>query len=168
MCCKAGKVGLQSVPEPPTHIKHLFHITKSGHHFLNHTKAYNNALALASLGCDEIVAPGYSPIFKIQGKLYHRIALLLPSNSEESSKFAWLYFHDSSNELQNRLHHALLQSETLQILKKELHSCNSHIRSFKAAIELDARENFFKNLACKQSIKTSEGILQDLQPTISI
>ena len=141
--------------------------------FLNQTRAYN-ALALASLGCNEIVAPGYSPTFKIQGKLYHRIGSLLPSNSEESPKFAQLYFHDSSqnqlqltitdssqnqlqltitdssqNQLQltitdssqNRLHHAQLNPKIVQILHEELHSCNSHIRSFKAAIELDTREN---------------------------
>ena len=141
---------------PTNKFKKIFDINESGHHFLNQTRAYNNALALASLGCNKIVAPGYSPTFKIQRKLYHRIGLLLPSSPEVSPKFAQLYFHDSSHELQNKFHHAQLRPETLQILQEELHSCNSYIRSFKAAIELDARENLKVILHAHKALKPQE------------
>ena len=144
------------MPDSPTNIKKILNTNESGHHFLNLTRAYNNALALASLGCNEIVAPSYIPTFKIQGKLYHRIGSLLSSNSEESPKFAQLYFHDSSHKLENRLNHVQLRLKTLLILQEELHSCNSHTRSFKAAIKLDTRENLKVILHAKKALKLQE------------
>ena len=78
LCCEAGKVRLEPVPDPPTNMKKLFNVNEC-EHFLNQTKACNDALALASLGCNEVVVePGYSPTFKIQGQLYHRKGSLLP------------------------------------------------------------------------------------------
>ena len=112
--------------------KNLFDITKSGYHFLNHTRAYNNVLALASLGCNEIVALGYSPTFKIQGKLYHRIGSLLPSNSDGIPKFAQPYSQITQMEFLN--FHSLTFITQVMNFRTDytMHNYNlEHCKSFK-------------------------------------
>ena len=61
-CCKRGKVKLPKFKIPPKTIVDL--IEKNDKYLVN----YNNSLAFTSMGFDEIKS-GYSPIFKIQGKL---------------------------------------------------------------------------------------------------
>ena len=67
-CCSKGKVQLEPIKCPPA-LKDLL----SDKHYVENTRKYNNALALASIGLKEILPPGYQPNFKIQGKIYHRI-----------------------------------------------------------------------------------------------
>ena len=57
---------------------------------------------MASVGCDEQIAHGFSPTFKIQGKVYHRIGSLRPGTGEQP-KFAQLYFHDTNHDAENPL-----------------------------------------------------------------
>jgi hypothetical protein len=69
--------------------------------FLKKLRTYNNAFALASLGCHQIRFPTGVSSFKVQGKIHHFLGTLLPSENSEP-KFAQLYFHDSEHELINR------------------------------------------------------------------
>ena len=95
LCCCKGKVNLDPLPEPPSEVVLLFNASsQSGSTLLEHIRAYNNALALASLGCNEVCMQGFSPNFKIQGKLFHRIGSLLPAE-KQTPKFAQLFFYDS-------------------------------------------------------------------------
>ena len=71
---------LDDLPEPPADIRRLYERSRS---FLDNLRSYNNALAMASIGCDEAVIDGFNPTFKIQGKVYHRIGSLLPTASED-------------------------------------------------------------------------------------
>jgi len=69
--------------------------------FIDHIRQYNNSLAMASIGIHEHSMPGFSPVLKLQGKIFHRIGSLLP-NDDDHPKFAQIWFHDS-DELYNRL-----------------------------------------------------------------
>ncbi|GFS01248.1 hypothetical protein ElyMa_006418600 [Elysia marginata] len=85
-----------------------------GHPFLTKIRNYNNALALASIGCHEHFQTGFNPTFTVQGKLYHRIGNLSPERGAVP-KFSQIYFHDSDAQLDYRLLHSGLDP---QILKK--------------------------------------------------
>ena len=65
------------------------------------SRAYNNSLAMASIGCDEVRQTGYNPTFTIQGKLHHTIGSLLPVDGN-APKFAQIFLIDSDNVNQPR------------------------------------------------------------------
>lgn len=47
---------------------------------------------MTSFGVDrEIITPGLSPTFSVQGQVYHRIGSLFPANNEQH-KFLQVYF----------------------------------------------------------------------------
>ena len=141
LCCCKGKVKLDPLQQPPSEMIALFNVNRSGSTFLEHIRAYNNALALASLGCNQVCMPGFNPNFKIQGKMFHRIGSLLPADNQ-TPKFAQLFFYDSDNELANRLsNHSDLDADILGQLQRMLHANNSYIQSFKAAIEIECVED---------------------------
>ena len=80
--------------------------------------------------------PGFSPTFKIQGKVYHQIGSLQPAEGEVP-KFAQIYFHDTDHQLEHRLrYNPNLNREVLTSLQHCLHSVNPYVRSFKSALEL--------------------------------
>ena len=131
-CCEKGRIKLNDLPEPPAEIQQLY---ESGNSFLNSLRSFNNALAMASIGCEEMVIPGFNPTFKIQGKVYHRIGALLPNQCEEP-KFAQIYFHDTDHEVSNRLqHNQHLPTNALQTLQQCIHRVNPYVLSIKAALE---------------------------------
>ena len=86
---------------------------------------YNNALALASIGCKEHVHDGFNPTFTIQGKLYHRMGNLLPERGE-MPKFSQIYFHDSDidTEVNYRLTHAELDRHIFARTSINVTLCN--------------------------------------------
>ena len=67
-CCGKGGVEIPLLKDPPKKIQNLY----SKKSFLESARAYNNILAMASIGCS---APlNYQgPNFKIQVKVYHKI-----------------------------------------------------------------------------------------------
>ena len=118
----------------------------------------NDSFSFTSLGCNQNLLPGYNPIFKIQGKIYHRIGSLLPQEGAVP-KYAQVYIFDTENELQNRLNNqdSNLDKEILQNIQKALHKCNPYIKSFKSAAELLAVQNDVKIvLHHKKSLKPTE------------
>lgn len=134
LCCSDGGVKLPQLPPPPDELLPLY--TARGSHFLKNVRAYNNIFALASLGCSEIRQPGFNPTFTIQGKMYHRIGALLP-NENEMPKFAQLYFHDTENELENRIRIMDgLNEDVVETIQETLHRVNPYISSLKSGIDL--------------------------------
>ena len=98
LCCKGGKVVLPPVPRPPLKLIELYDVNQS---FLQKIRSYNNAFALASMGCKQIRFTSGVSCFKVQGKIHHFLGSLLPPENGEP-KFAQLYFHDSDHEVSNR------------------------------------------------------------------
>ena len=135
-CCKKGTVRVEPVPPPPNDMRSLFDSTPSGQSFLNSVRAYSNALALASLGCKEVQTSGFNPTFTIEGKLSHRIGSLLPHKNEHP-KFAQLFFHNTENQVQNRVSHLTnLDPDVVGQLQNTRHEHNSYVQAFKSAIEI--------------------------------
>ena len=96
-------------------------------------RAYNNIMAMASLGTDH--NPEVGSNLKIQGKFSHRIGSLLPELGQ-SPKFAQIYFHDTDQEIQNRLAQSDLDPEIIEILQEIIHQINPYVHSFKSALDL--------------------------------
>ena len=96
-CCSKGCVTIPILPDPPKKMQKLF----SKPSFINNARAYNNILAMASIGCK---APeNYQGTnFKIQGKVHHSIGSLIPPG-EDPPKFLQLYFYDTEEATNYRL-----------------------------------------------------------------
>ena len=135
ICCKNGKVSLPLLQNPPEATQGLYETNS----FLDKLVWYNNALALTSLGCKPFNPPGFNPIYKIQGKIYHQIGSLLPPVGA-GPKFAQIYMYDTEHEIQNRLGNTNLDEETMTMLQENLHQFNSYVKSFKSASELVASD----------------------------
>ena len=86
-CCEKGKVVLEPLPGYPDIFKEMFEDSK----FNDNTRAYNNSLAIASIGIREEMLPGFRPCVKIQGKVHHFIGSLLPAENS-LPKFAQIFF----------------------------------------------------------------------------
>ncbi|XP_072013683.1 uncharacterized protein [Amphiura filiformis] len=153
LCCSNGKVKLDPFPPPPEVIKNLYQQPE----FLNKLRKYNNSLSLASLGVGrEIIQHGYSPTVTIQGKMYHLIDTLLPTDGNVP-KFAQLYFHDTDNEVSNRLlHNPDLEAATIGTLQETLRQVNPYIKSFKAAIEIQEHNHDNLHIVLSAEKKPSE------------
>ena len=150
-CCRRGNGVLPQLLKPPDTILELH----KNNMFLKNIVAFNNLMALASLGCEEpedgIV--GYRSTFKVQGKIYHRIGSLLPDSGTEP-KFGQLCFYDIDHELENRMKlMSNLDQNIVNKLLKSLHDCNTYIRSFKAAVELNHHSTYDLLLTANQSRK---------------
>ena len=101
------------------------------------SRQYNNALALASIGCKEQVEQGFNPTFRFQGKLNHRLGNILPPVGNDLKNF----FHDLATEITNILRSSdKLDAEILRNFQDSLYNSNSYIQSFKSAIEICAEE----------------------------
>ena len=80
---KRIKVRLDHLQQLPSEMIALFDVNRSASMFLEHIRAYNNVLALASLGCNQVCMTGFNSNFKIQGKMFHRIG----SQNQESAQW---------------------------------------------------------------------------------
>jgi len=138
-CCEKGKIAIDLLENYPNKLKDLL-IRKI---FIDHIRQYNNSLAMASIGIHEHSMPGFSPVVKLQGKIYHRIGSLLP-NDDDHPKFVQIWFHDS-DKLYNRLrHNPMLDAGILTELQNLLREINPYIYSLKSAIELTNSDNSIK------------------------
>ena len=145
-CCQNGNVSLPKIKEFPQELKELY----TDKNFLNNIRSYNNSLALASIGCDEKILPGFNPTFKIQGKVFHTIGSLNPENGQ-TPKFAQLYFYDTDNEIQNRLqHNPHLKPDVLEKLQKCLKSVNPYVKSLEYASTLSNEQPDVRIVICAE------------------
>ncbi len=103
--------------------------------FQNNIRGYNGALSFTSLGVD--LDEKYrnnrtgSYTFRIHGTVVHRIRSLFPSYNEKP-KFQQILFHDTDNELENRLFNFNgLDRNILFQLQETMHQINSNVEVLK-------------------------------------
>ena len=135
LCCSKGKVRLPVIDEPPQPLLDLL----TGYHpqslqFLKYIRCYNNAFAMTSFGATILTEPGFTPSFKIQGQIHHRIGSLFSPDGTEAS-FLQVYFTGGQEASLRCGTFAALDHGIVEGLQQMLHSNNSLIKSFKAAIE---------------------------------
>ena len=86
-CCNNGHIKLP-LSDPPALLKEKL---KNDKDFKEEIRSYNNSLAMASLGFDELVRmPKWNPTLKFGGKMYHQIGPLQTSDGRPRS-FAQMY-----------------------------------------------------------------------------
>ena len=90
LCCGQGKVVLPPLASPPDMLMHLLTAAdKRGREFRDQIRAYNSALAFASLGVnlDKELANARRGVytFRIQGFVHHYIGQLTPREGEAPS-----------------------------------------------------------------------------------
>ena len=115
---------------------------KQGREFRDQIRAYNSALAFASLGVnlDKELANARRGVytFRIQGVVHYYIGQLTTREGEAPS-FAQIYIHDGTveGEIENRLRHlgeaSLPELKGLQAL---MHEVNPYMQYFRHGIEL--------------------------------
>lgn len=119
-CCSNGKVSLPHLRSPPPLLDSLLDDqTPRGIDFRKNLRAYNNALAFASLGAttEPITHTKGVPTFVISGGLYHLIGSLEPAQPTDARKFAQIYFSDPGQELARRVEASGSSSINKSILK---------------------------------------------------
>lgn len=138
MCCLNGKVSLPSPNEPPEPLRsYVSGNTALSKHFLTNIRKFNSAFQMTSFGASKVInVDGYSPTFKIQGQIYHRIGSLLPGANDDS-KFLQIYFMgDREIEMNQRcaVSHGV-NHEIISNLQIFFHQYNNLIRLFKVALD---------------------------------
>ena len=150
-CCSGGQVKLP-VSDPPNVLKEKLLNKDNAHHaFKSDIRSYNNSLAMASLGFDEMVRmPGYNPTLKFRGKMYHKIGPLR-ANDGKNKSFAQMYINDpsmdSEAEADRRIQSVTIQRSDHKIDKKVMlelqammHEHNPYVASFKALMDIPDEE----------------------------
>jgi Helitron helicase-like domain at N-terminus len=158
MCCFSGKIKIPRLDNPPQELLHLLSGQDDiGKKFRERIRNYNNALAMTSLGCDqnrEINRDGQGPyVFKVQGRLYHRIGSLLPQ-PESSPLYAQLYIYDEQEALDFRMGNAAnssLNRATMQTLQDMLYRHHPGVQMYKQAFEMT--RNMGPDQQCKIALR---------------
>lgn len=106
-CCKQGKIQLPKYKKAPEPLHTLLYPEgcEQSSAFLENIRAYNSMFPVTSMGAKvdkKITNKSVPYICRINGENYHWIGSLLPANSEQAH-FIQLYFHNTSNEVQNRI-----------------------------------------------------------------
>ncbi len=131
MCCFNGSVVLPEISQPPELIKNLL----KNKDFQDNIRGYNGALSFTSLGVelDEKYSNNRTGTytFRIHGSVFHRIGSLFPTNNSKP-KFQQILFHDTDNELDNRLFNFNgLDRNVLLLLQDQMHKINPYVKSLK-------------------------------------
>lgn len=140
MCCSNGKVSLPLLDEPEKPLKTLFlYEAEESWYFLNRIRKYNSCFQMTSFGIDrEIIMPGFSLTFTVQGQIYHRICSLFPAADNEQHKFLQVHFMgDKEIEVDRRCQFIQgIERDTVLKIKRMLHQHNILINTFKTALEI--------------------------------
>ncbi|CAG4935543.1 unnamed protein product [Colias eurytheme] len=144
MCCSGGKVSLPLLGEPEEPLKYfLLYDNNESRRFLSRIRKYNSCFQMTSFGVDnEVVMPGFSPTFTIQGQIYHRIGSLLPTNDQP--KFLQIYFMGDENcEVDRRCQNIEgVVRDTVLKIQRMLHNHNHLINTFKTSLERMSGEDY--------------------------
>ncbi|XP_060801784.1 uncharacterized protein LOC132902069 [Amyelois transitella] len=145
MCCSGGKNSLPLLGEPEEPLKTLMlHESDESKRFLNNIRKYNSCFQMTSFGVDrEVVMPGFSPTFTIQGQIYHRVGSLLPPDNQQHNFLQIYFLGDETLEADRRctVIHGV-ERETVLILQRMMHEHNRLINTFKTALEILPGENY--------------------------
>ncbi|XP_045536286.1 uncharacterized protein LOC106720810 [Papilio machaon] len=144
MCCSGGKTSLPSLGEPEEPLKSLLlYDSNESRHFLNRIRKYNCCFQMTSFGVDnEVVMPGLSTTFTVQGQIYHRIGSLLPT--DDQPKFLQIYFMgDENSEVDRRCQNIQgVERDIVLKIQRMLHDHNILINTFKTALERMPEEEY--------------------------
>jgi hypothetical protein len=155
-CCHKGKVKLNPLEGYPRLLKQLLTDENHPYHknFIENIRAYNSALAFASLGASISLPPGRGPYcFRIHGQIYHRVSPLHP-NEKDSPRFAQLYILDSDEALDIRMsikENSRCEPELLDKLDSLMRRENDYAKAYKMMREFEIEEE-------NQSIKERRSI----------
>ena len=141
MCCSGGKVKLQSLQFPLEPLESLlFGTTPTSKHFLENIRKYNSCFQMTSFGTTkEVCEPGFMPIFKVQGQVYHLAGSLLPPSNEQH-KFLQIYFMvDALQEAKQRCSNMPgVRQEIVTDLQQMLHQYNTYVHTFNSGASTNA------------------------------
>jgi hypothetical protein len=107
-CCRGDNIVLAPYKTPPEPLVGLLNYRdrKLSNHFFDGIRCYNSMFAMTSMGVHVInsINDGWGPyyIFKISGRICHRIGSLMPSGGKRL-EYCQLYIFDTQNEVRNRM-----------------------------------------------------------------
>ncbi|XP_074346593.1 uncharacterized protein LOC141685389 [Apium graveolens] len=106
ICCAAGQIELPKAKQPPAYLAQLLFGGPEQKHFHDRIKVYNCMFAYSSLGgkVDRFVnVHGGGPFcYRQGGQNHHSMGTLKPVEGG-NPRFCQLYFHDTENEVNNRI-----------------------------------------------------------------
>ncbi|CAL1382226.1 unnamed protein product [Linum trigynum] len=146
LCCKQGKVKLPPRRNPPEFLKQLLESENPlSRHFRQFIRQYNGVFCFISLGgkVDRNINDGRGVyVYSIGGQIYHSIGSLLPPEGQPP-RFAQLYIHESTSELQSRLNvfssdqtGNSLRPEIIEGLQEMFDQYNILVHTFRTAREI--------------------------------
>ncbi|SGY57090.1 BQ5605_C006g04220 [Microbotryum silenes-dioicae] len=139
-CCSQGKVRLPPPPQPNLEYRQLLQGSDSeAVAFRENARSYNNALSFTSLAAlwDQTqVGTLGPPVFRVFGRLYHRLGALIPAVTQRPT-FAQTWLIDPAEATDTRLGpdsaDSHMQRSTLTKLESMLRTKNHFVREFASA-----------------------------------
>ncbi|SGY33431.1 BQ5605_C002g01495 [Microbotryum silenes-dioicae] len=140
-CCSQGKVRLPPPPQPNLEYRQLLQGSDSdAKAFRENARSYNNALSFTSLAAhwDQTqVGTLGPPVFRVFGRLYHRLGALIPAVNQRPA-FAQTWLIDLAEATDTRLQgpdstETRIQRSTLTKLESMLRTGNRFVREFASA-----------------------------------
>ncbi|SGZ32118.1 BQ5605_C043g12081 [Microbotryum silenes-dioicae] len=139
-CCSQGKVRLPPPPQPNLEYRQLLQGSDSeAVAFRENARSYNNALSFTSLAAlwDQTqVGTLGPPVFRVFGRLYHRLGALIPAVTQRPT-FAQTWLIDPAEATDTRLGpdsaDSRMQRSTLTKLESILRTGNRFVREFASA-----------------------------------
>jgi len=150
-CCARGEIQLPGYPEVPPDVAEAI-LTP---HVRQHIRAYNMAMAMASVGHDNSSLPDGT--FVLGGKTFHRMGSMLPPVNRQHS-FAQIYVLDVDEASERRFDlfgasGGALRRAHLQALHSRLLQHNACVRQFVRAAQSDVPQFVWK---CSDDISTMQ------------
>ncbi|KAL4590785.1 hypothetical protein LXL04_003728 [Taraxacum kok-saghyz] len=150
-CCLEGQIVLSNNELPLVMRDLLTSTSKEAKLFRTSIRTYNNHFAFTSLGVrtDNTLTRRNKGIytFRVQGQMYHFINDLHPTATK--AKNLQLYFHDTENEIQNRI------ASTPRLFKELTSKCIDYLQN-------NPYSKFFRNLSDIQSLDDYKIILRTI------
>ncbi|SGZ31356.1 BQ5605_C044g12156 [Microbotryum silenes-dioicae] len=139
-CCSQGKVRLPPPPQPNLEYRQLLQGSDSeAVAFRENARSYNNALSFTSLAAlwDQTqVGTLGPPVFRVFGRLYHRLGALIPAVNQ-CTAFAQTWLINPAEATDTRLEpdgaDSHMQRSTLTKLESMLRTKNHFVREFASA-----------------------------------
>lgn len=150
-CCARGEIQLPGFPEVPLDLAAVI----LAPHVRQHIRAYNMAMAMASVGHDNVSLPDGT--FVLGGKTFHRVGSMRPHGINRPA-FAQIYVLDVDEASERRLDifggsGAALRRANLQALHAHLCQHNACVRQFVSAAHSDVPQLVWR---CNDDISTMQ------------
>ena len=141
-CCRAGKVQVDLLQEPPQYLKELYEDTTTrGQTFKNNLRRFNAAFAFTSLRCEVSNNDVHNMPFQIHCQMYHTQGPLTANNNAQA-RYVQLYIFDPEYAASIRsANNNGLDEEIMANLSTVIHSCNPFVSMCKSAHEMLSNVN---------------------------